>query len=94
MEFLTVRDLRSRPGRIRQALQEDREIVLTANGKPFAILAAATEENLEESLAMIRRIRAENAVLAMQRRSVETGRDRFTLKEINAEISAARKARP
>ena len=93
MRFATVRDLRSRPAQIRQALLKEKELVLTLNGKPFAILCLTTEETLEKSLAMMRRIRAENAVTVLQKRSWDLGNDRMGPGEVAAEIAAVRKGR-
>ena len=93
MKFVTVRDLRNKSAQIRQYLSKEKEIVLTSNGKPFAIVTSASEENLEKSLIMMRRIRAENAVNSIQKDSLEKGKDRISMEEINAEISAVRKGR-
>lgn len=93
MKFVTVRDLRNKSAQIRQYLSKEKEIVLTSNGKPFAIVTSASEESLEKSLIMMRRIRAENAVNSIQKDSLEKGKDRISIEEINAEISAVRKGR-
>jgi len=93
MKFVTVRDLRNKSAQIRQYLSKEKEIVLTSNGKPFAIVTSASEENLEKSLIMMRRIRAEDAVNSIQKDSLEKGKDRISMEEINAEISAVRKGR-
>jgi len=93
MKFVSVRDLRNKSAQIRQYLSKEKEIILTSNGKPFAIVTSASEESLEKSLIMMRRIRAENAVNSIQKDSLEKGKDRISMEEINAEISAVRKAR-
>ncbi len=93
MKFITVRDLRGRSGQVWKELAREREIVLTSNGKPVAILSAVSEGTLEESLAAMRRARAVSAVEKIQSRSVTTGKDKFFLDQINAEIQAVRKAR-
>ena len=93
MKFVTVRDLRNKSAQIRQYLSKEKEIVLTSNGKPFAIVTSASEENLEKSLIMMRRIRAEDAVNSIQKDSLEKGKDRISMEEINAEISAVRRGR-
>lgn len=93
MKFVTVRDLRNKPAQIRQSLSKEKDIVLTSNGKPFAIVTLTSEDNLEKSLVMMRRIRAENAVNSIQNDSIEKGKDKISIDEINAEISAVRKAR-
>ena len=94
MRFVSVRDLRGRSAQVWQRLGKEKEIILTSNGRPIAILTAVSEDSLEESLTSIRRARAMAAVEAMQRRSVERGTDRISLEEINAEIAAVRKNRP
>ena len=50
MKFITVRDLRGRSGQVWSTLAREREVILTSNGKPIAILSAVSEETLEESL--------------------------------------------
>ena len=71
----------------------EREIVVTSNGRPIAILSAVSESNLEESLSAIRQARAAEAVMSLQRRSVEEGTDSIAMEEIDAEIKAVRKKR-
>ena len=93
MKFITVRDLRGRSGQVWTTLAREREIILTSNGKPIAILSAVSEETLEESLAAVRRARAVAAVEKMQRQSVQAGTDHLSPTDIAAEIKAVRKAR-
>ena len=93
MKFLSVRDLRGKSAKIWKELPEEREMVITSNGRPIAILAAINEANLEESLSAFRKARAVEAVASLQRRSVEQGADRITLDEIDAEIKAVRSQR-
>lgn len=93
MRFVSVRDLRGKSAQIWKRLAQLKEMVITSNGKPIAIISATSEETLEESLSAIRTARAMAAVEAMQLRSVETGKDRISLEEINAEIQAERKSR-
>jgi antitoxin (DNA-binding transcriptional repressor) of toxin-antitoxin stability system len=93
MKFVSVRDLRDKSAQVWKELPQEREMVITSNGRPIAILAAINESNLEESLAAFRRVRAVEAVAALQRRSVEQGNDRLSLDDINAEINTVRKKR-
>jgi antitoxin (DNA-binding transcriptional repressor) of toxin-antitoxin stability system len=62
MKFLTVRDLRGKSAEIWKKLPTEREMVITSNGRPIAILAAINEANLEESLAAFRQARSVEAV--------------------------------
>jgi antitoxin (DNA-binding transcriptional repressor) of toxin-antitoxin stability system len=90
MKFISVRDLRGKSAEVWKNLPAERELVVTSNGRPIAILSAVNESNLEESLSAIRQARAAEAVMSLQRRSVERGTDRITMKEIDAEIKAVR----
>lgn len=93
MKFLSVRDLRGKSAQVWKALPSEREMVITSNGRPVAILAAITEASLEESLAAFRQARAVEAAASVQRKSVERGTDGITMDEINAEIKVVRKKR-
>ena len=93
MRFLSVRDLRGKSAQVWKELPDEREMIITSNGRPIAILSAITESNLEESLKAFRQARAVEAVARLQRRSVEQGTDRVTMDEIDAEIKAVRKKR-
>ena len=93
MKFLSVRDLRGKSAQIWKDLLEEREMVITSNGRPIAILASISESNLEESLTAFRQARAVEAVAALQRRSADQGTNRIIMDEIDAEIQAVRKRR-
>ena len=93
MKFITVRELRGRPSDVWSKLSSDKDLILTSNGKPIAILSTVSEETLESTLMALRRARAVAAVEAMQSRSVTAGTDKLSPEEINAEIAAIRKAR-
>ena len=93
MRFVSVRELRSRSSAVWKALADERELVITSNGKPIALLSATSEEQLEESLDAVRRARAQAAVAAIQDASLKAGTHGISLEEINAEIDAVRRAR-
>ena len=93
MRFISVRDLRGKSAQIWKRLAKLKEMVITSNGKPIAIISATSEDTLEESLSAIRTARAISAVEAIQLKSVETGKDGISLEAVNAEIQAERKAR-
>ena len=93
MDFVSVRELRSQSAAVWRSLAREKDLVVTSNGKPIAVLSATTASTLEESLAALRQARAQLAVSAMQRRASETGDDRMTLDEVNAEIGAVRRIR-
>jgi antitoxin (DNA-binding transcriptional repressor) of toxin-antitoxin stability system len=93
MKFVSVRDLRGKSADIWRDLPDEREMVITSNGRPVAILAAVNESNLEESLAAFRQNRSIDAVASMQRRSASRGVDSLTAEDVEAEIAAVREAR-
>ena len=93
MKFISVRDLRGKSAEVWKNLPGEREMVITSNGRPIAILAAVSESNLEESISAFRQARAVEAVVSLQRRSLEQGTDRIATKEIEAEIREVRKKR-
>ncbi len=93
MRFVAIRELRSRSAAVWKTLAEERDLVITSNGKPIALLSATSDDTLEESLSAMRRARAQAAVTAMQQASQKTGTDRMSPQEIAAEITAARRER-
>lgn len=93
MRFVSVRELRGKSAAIWKELAEEKDLVVTSNGKPIALLSATSEELLEESLVAVRRARALAAVTAMQQASLKAGTDRMSSMEIDAEIHAVRQAR-
>ncbi|GEM_PF-122333 len=93
MRFVSVRDLRSRSAELWRDLPDEREMVITSNGRPVALLVAIDESNFEESLSAFRRARAVEAVARLQRDSTRRGTDVFSDEDIEAEIAAARRER-
>ncbi len=93
MKFITVRDLRGKPAQVWKQLAKVREMVLTLNGKPIAIISSTSEDLLEMNLAELRKAQALAALQAIQAESVRRGLDKMTMEEIDAEIQEYRKAR-
>ena len=93
MKFISVRDLRGKSAEVWKKLPREREVVVTNNGRPIAILSSVNESNLEESLSAIRQARATEAVMSLQRRSVEQGTDGISMEKIDTEIRAVREKR-
>jgi antitoxin (DNA-binding transcriptional repressor) of toxin-antitoxin stability system len=91
MKFVTIRDFRSRSAQIQRELPMEKEMVLTSNGKPVAIISAVSESDLEETLNAIRRARVSLAVTLLQSGSLGKGKNYITKNEIDAEIKEARR---
>ena len=93
MRFVSVRDLRSRGRQVWKDLETEKELIITSNGRPIAILTGVNEENFEQILRDLRRARALRVVGEMQRVSVLAGLDKIAEEEIDSEIREARRAR-
>ena len=93
MKTVTIRDLRTRPRQVREALRRDREAVLTANGKPVALLIPVDAGSVDSALETLHRARGLEALRALRRESRERGLERLSISETAAVIARARKAR-
>ncbi|MFH2065025.1 MAG: type II toxin-antitoxin system Phd/YefM family antitoxin [Pseudomonadota bacterium] len=93
MKFLSVRDLKARSSKVWAELPEQKEMIITSNGRPIALLSSIDENNLEQTLTAFRRARATNALAAIQYDSVQKGTDTISLDEIDAEIKTSRSKR-
>jgi len=93
MRFVSVRDLRSRGRQVWKELETEKELIITSNGRPIAILTGVNQENFEQILRDLRRARALRVVEEMQRTSVVAGLDKMADEEIDSEIREARRAR-
>jgi prevent-host-death family protein len=93
MEFVTIRDLRLKPAEVWDKLRRQREIILTSNGRPVAVIAGVREDDVEETVAALRRARAQAAVSRLRRASAERGVDRLPAAEIESEIAHVRRER-
>lgn len=93
MKFVTVRDFRIRPGSVWDSLEKNKEVVITSNGKPIALLTGVSDVALDDALMALRRAKAELAVSRMRKAAIQKGLSKFTTKEIETEITATRKMR-
>ena len=93
MRFVSVRDLRGKSADVWRDLPDEREMIITSNGRPVAILAAVNESNLEESLSAFRQARAVDAVARLQDQSASRGNDRISTADIEKELKAVRRRR-
>jgi antitoxin (DNA-binding transcriptional repressor) of toxin-antitoxin stability system len=90
MKFVTVRDFRTSPSAIWKKLPSERELIITNNGKPIALLTPLNDETLEDTVSAVRKAKAINAMKKMQEISVSLGNDKITLEEINIIIKNSR----
>jgi antitoxin (DNA-binding transcriptional repressor) of toxin-antitoxin stability system len=93
MESITVDELRTDSARIWEQIAAGKEFVITRNGTPFALMVPTRPSDVESDLRALRAARFDAALKKMHRHAVETGLDKMTLEDINAEIALARKER-
>ena len=92
MKFISDREIRNQPGKIREELKSG-EVVLTSRGKPYALMLPVDPDRLEDALILTARLRALQTVARIRSRAARTGLCNITDEEIDAEIRAARAAR-
>ena len=92
MKFISVRELRLKPGEIWKLARKEKDLVITSRGKPVALLTNIEGENLLEELEVLRRLRALKALDNIQSRSVSIGTEKISDKEIEDEIKAVRRS--
>ena len=93
MTFVPIRDMRTRPGEVWQQLQQEGDLIVTSSGRPFALLISAADEDSEELLIALRRIRAQLAVSRMRKHASSAGLEHLSSHEINTEIRQTRTER-
>ena len=90
MQFVPYRDLRNEPSALRKKLASEGELVVTVDNKPFAMLINLDDENLQEILLMVSRLRAQMAARSIRSEARRNGLDKMNLKDVNALIKKAR----
>jgi antitoxin (DNA-binding transcriptional repressor) of toxin-antitoxin stability system len=93
MKFITIRDLRSNTARLRKDLRTENEIIVTANGRPFAVMTPVGPDSVEEEVRAIRRARGLAALARIQAKAKADGLDKLTMDEIDAVVAEARHGR-
>ena len=93
LKFLSMRELRTATGEIKDILADNGKIVVTNNGKPAAFMVAIDENSLEETLEDWRRVVSLRALRDLQQQAQENDLSDMTLDEINSEIAASRRER-
>jgi len=89
MNYLAIKDLK-KTRMVREMLDNERELVLTCDGRPFAMLVGISPDSVEESLKEVRRALFSSAVSRIRRK---TAGNTVSEEEIEKEISASRKER-
>lgn len=92
MEFVPYRILRNEPTALRKKLEDKGELVVTVDGKPFAIMINLSEsENMDDILLMVSRLRAQMAARAIRSQARRNGLDKLSDEQIDEIIDKTRK---
>ncbi len=93
MKFISSREIRVNPKPVFEAAEGGDEVVLTSRGKPVALLIGISGENLEETVRLVKRAKAQAAVSRMRTSALKRGLDDMSLDEIDEEVRKTRSER-
>jgi antitoxin (DNA-binding transcriptional repressor) of toxin-antitoxin stability system len=91
MKTFTIRDFRTRPRAVQEALSKESKALLTVSGRPVAVLLPVNPETYDQTLDVVGRAQALQVLNQIRQRAAATGRNRIGMHEIDAEIDAARR---
>jgi len=89
MASIAVKDLK-KPRELRETLMRERQVIVTKDGQPFAIMVGVEPDAANDTMREVRRAMFSTAVLRARR---QADKDPISLEDIEAEIKAVRKAR-
>lgn len=93
MNLIAIKDLK-RPRRLKERLQVEKELLLTSDGRPVAVLLhVGTSEDPEGMLQAVRDARSRLALSRVREAARRSGAAKMTPAEIEREIAAVRAAR-
>ena len=93
MQFVPYRELRNEPSALRKKLVREGELIVTVDNKPFALMINLGDENVEDILLMVSRLRAQMAARSIRSQARREGLNKMTLKDINTLIKKTRAER-
>ncbi len=92
-KWLASREFSAHPGRALATVSKAGRVLVTANGKPKAIMIPTSEATFSRDLEMLDRVTLANAIETIRTDSVKAGIDTLSMEEIDAEIAASRAGR-
>ncbi len=94
MEFIPYRVLRNEPTVLRKKLEDQGELVVTVDGKPFAVMIdLAGGDNMDDILLLVSRLRAQMAARAIRSQARRDGLDKLSEEQVEALIQKTRAER-
>jgi len=93
MDYVTVRELREKSGAIWNRVETGEEMIVTRNGKPFALLIPAEPAQVDDTLKLLRLRAFQRAWGELAGQAQASGLPEMTDEEIQAEVRADRAIR-
>ena len=93
MQFVPYRDLRNGPTALRKKLADEGELIVTVDNKPFAVMINLGDENVQDILLMLSRLRSQMAARSIRSQARRDKLDKMSFKDINALIKKTRAER-
>ena len=93
MNLIAIKDLKQ-PRQLKERLRSEKELLLTSDGRPVAVLVNVdASEDPEAVIQCIRDSRTRLALSRIRQAASRQGTANLTLEQINREIGAERKLR-
>lgn len=93
VKLIAIQDLKQ-PRQLKERLRTEKELLLTSDGRPVAVLVNVdASEDPEALIQSIRDSRSRLALSRVREAAARSAASRMSLAEINQEIAAARKTR-
>lgn len=93
MKFIMARELQHRPAQVWKQLKKEKELIVTSNGAPVALMIPLDSDTVDEELEALHRAKAFQALDALGKEAMNKGLDRLSDAEIDTEIKAVRRER-
>ena len=93
MNLIAIKDLK-KPRQLKERLRAEKELLLTSDGRPVAVLVnVGASEDPEAVIESIRDARSRRALSSVRAAAARSGASKMTLAQVNREIALARKTR-
>ena len=93
MKTVTIRDFRTRPAEARKTIAGESQSLLTASGKPLALMIPVDSDSLDETLEALKIGRAQTALRALRNEAAAKSIDKLSPAQVDTIIAEVRKNR-
>ena len=93
MSTISVSELKKKPASQWLKSAGKTDLIITSKGQPVAVLLRIAAESVESTRSLLLSVRALQAQAALQQAAAANGTTALTMSDIDAEITASRRAR-